>query len=147
MPRINLSSFETAADKIESGEIKEGFYQNEDGNCLITVYESDGLETEMQGKSGFPKSLFEKTGVLSNGKKYYFSPLESFRQAEGLYMHNWYDGAVLLKLDEAKVIEINYSVDRKIDDMLGFLCAPPVIKELDFLSWTQSGNYRGEPVV
>ena len=141
VPGINLSSLETAADKIESGEIKEGFYQNEKGNCLISVYESDGFNTKSQGKSVFPKSMFEKTGVFSNGKEYYFSPLESFRQAEGLYMHNWYDGTILLKLDETRVININYSVDRKVDDALGFVCAPPVIKEIDFLSWAQTGNY------
>ena len=143
-PRINMEALETAAEKVTARELNEGFYLTEQGSCLVSVYKADPYEIEKYGNTVFPESMFEEKGSLSNGFKYYISSLVSCRQAEGLYMHNWYEGTVLIATDETTIIELNYSVDRKIDDMLGFLCAPPVIKELDFLSWLQPGKYMSE---
>ncbi|MBQ2847272.1 MAG: hypothetical protein IJC37_01105 [Clostridia bacterium] len=118
----------------KENKIPAGIYDNGQYNVILSSYESDDAYKELDDISNeYNKffKLFAKKGFCDN-IKYLITPMKSDRQSEGFYMHQGYRGSVFIAVNKELIIEIDYLIYRKADEILGAIYSPPVLNTIDF---------------
>lgn len=136
-PKINVEkAICIAQNTISSKEnkIPAGIYDNGQYNVILSSCESDDAYKELDdiyNKYNKFVKLFAKKGFCDN-IKYLITPMKSDRQSEGFYMHQGYQGNVLIAVNKETIVEIDYLICRKADGILGVIYSPPVLNTIDF---------------
>ena len=151
-PKIDIENAINIAQNIASSDENKnscGVYDNGDYHIILSSYESDDAYKELDDISDKNKGICKAFLIKcsDDGINYYISPMRSDRQAEGFYMHQGYKGTVIVAVKKDLIVEFDYSVYRKSDELFGWLFAPPVTERIDFSRTINLKNLKSREVL